>query len=221
MSMKSWSEKAFKMGRFDAVVKVGGSIIAGPYAESAAGVLGDAATSSRLLVIPGGGDIDNLIEEKNRQRALSRPVFHRATALAQDQSGLLFTNLHKQLQPIEAVIDAERVLAEGSVPVLLPSRLLFALDVFRYTNRVSSDTIAAYLAWLLHVPTVILLKSREPATRPVTPASLAEDVGFVDEVFPDFIVESKLRCLFVAPHEFAALGRYLRGDADVRIATVG
>jgi aspartokinase-like uncharacterized kinase len=218
--MKTWQEKAFKLGRFDAVVKVGGSIISGPHAQTVATFFGDPLISSRLLLIPGGGDLDNLIEEKNNQYALSRSVFHRATALAQDQSGLLFTNLHERLYPIETIREAEEVMDANRIPVLLPSRLLFALDVFRYTNRVSTDTISAYLAWLLHVPQIILLKSRKPTILPLTSASLVQDAGFVDEVFPDFIAQSKLKCLFIAPDEYSALKRYLQGDTSAPVTVV-
>lgn len=216
--MNTWQEKAFKLNRFDAVVKVGGSIVAGPHAETIASILCDTTVTSRLLIIPGGGEIDNLIEEKNRQKTLERSIFHRATVLAQDQTGLLFTNLNQRLRAVETIMEAEYTVKAGLVPVLLPSRLLFALDVFRYTNRVSSDTISAYLTWLLHIPELIVLKSRKPAVFPVTIKSLQEDAGFVDEVFPDFIAQGNFCCLFVSTDELNELAKYLGGDKCVSIA---
>jgi aspartokinase-like uncharacterized kinase len=216
--METWQAKAFKLNRFDAIIKLGGSIVAGDNADAVASVLCAQGVTKRFLILPGGGDIDNLIEEKNCRKTLERSIFHRATALAQDQTGLLFTNFDRRLRAVETIKEAEETVNTGLIPVLLPSRLLFTLDVFRYTNRVSSDTLSAYIACLLHVPELIVLKSRKLSVFPVSFESLAEDTDFVDEIFPEFLAQSNLRCLFVSTHELNELAKYLGGDECVQIA---
>lgn len=50
-----WQAKAFKTGRFDAVVKVGGSAVYGDLLATVAEALAQAGSRSRLLVFSGGG----------------------------------------------------------------------------------------------------------------------------------------------------------------------
>src|SRR6266498_291701 len=52
---------------------------------------------------------------------------------------------------------ARAVIARGGLPVLLPSALVLALDVFTRKDVITSDTIGAYFAFLVGAPLYVVL----------------------------------------------------------------
>jgi len=214
--MGDWKTKAFKRGRFDAILKVGGSVIWGHAASGCADALEEAGRTKKLLVIPGGGAPDNLIEKQHNSTPLDGRVFHQMTLLAQDQSGLLFSNKRSHIVPVRTVDEAELIASSGKVAVLLPHNLLMTIDVFRYTNRVTSDSMAAYVAGLLRCDHFILVKSRKPSTLPVTKLSLMADAGYVDEVFPEMVEANRYECLFADIQDIKGLALQIQ-DLEKRL----
>lgn len=193
----AWVEKAFRLDRFDAVVKVGGSVI---WSDLAADVAAALVGPLRLLVIPGGGAIDSQLEARHERRPMSAGLLHAATLLAQDQSGLIFAAERPGLVTVRSIAEAEAATSRGEVPILLPSALFSAIDVFRYTSRVTSDTMAAWLASTLQIPQLIIIKSRLPASGSpeLRVQDLASDASFVDESLPHLLAQTKLPCCFAS-----------------------
>jgi aspartokinase-like uncharacterized kinase len=111
------------------------------------------------MVVPGGGPTDNTIESLDREYGFDPDTHHRACARAQDQTGLMIcdSSLSDALRPCEDLEEARRCLDAGQVAVLLPSRLIFALDPFERTWEITSDAMAAYFAWLVRCPRVLIL----------------------------------------------------------------
>jgi hypothetical protein len=194
----TWERKAFKLDRIDAVVKVGGSVVWSERCDHVREGIAALARQMRLLVVPGGGATDRVIEAEHERAPLDRVVFHRMTALAQDQTGLLLSNTSKDLVPVTSVRTAEEEISRGKVPVLLPSAWLETTDIFRYTNRVSSDSIALFIASTLRVPRLVLVKSRLPERSGNDLAAIAAETGYVDEVFVDLARSTGVRVTCVS-----------------------
>lgn len=143
----------------DLVVKFGGSLLADlPAARAMAdGLVTAAANGCRLAVIPGGGPTDNLIEAMAREAGLPDQVINPACMRAMDQTGILLAGLAGELTGVETLAEVRTALAAERVPVLLPSRLILALDVFTRQSVITSDTLGAYLAFLLGAKRYVVL----------------------------------------------------------------
>jgi len=153
--------KGFVEYRIGAVVKFGGSLLKEPASCRGAldAVSRAAAAGHRLLVVPGGGPTDDTIEALDARHAFSPDTHHHACALAQDQTGLMICDplWGAATTPCETLESARRALDEGKVAVLLPSKLVFALDPFERTWEITSDAMAVWFSWLVTAARTIVL----------------------------------------------------------------
>jgi aspartokinase-like uncharacterized kinase len=159
----------------DAVVKVGGGLLA--YPARLAAVLDAVAAESarhRLLVVPGGGPFADAVRDVDRRVGLGDDAAHWMAILAMDQYAHL---LASRLARATLACDAAQVaaaLARGELPVLAPFRWLREADPLPHSWEVTSDSIAAWVANALGAPRVVLVK----------PPSV--DAGRGDAVDPHF-----------------------------------
>ncbi|MGF6227984.1 aspartokinase-like uncharacterized kinase [Inquilinus ginsengisoli] len=135
------------------VIKIGGSLTRDlTDASRLVGALaGLARKGLRILVVPGGGRPDKEIEAIDRERPLAPLTAHRACALAQDQTGLILADpgLASGTVACATVGGCLAALAERTLPILLPSDLIFTADPVEPSWDVTSDAIGAWVAWLL------------------------------------------------------------------------
>ena len=157
---------------FDAVVKYGGSLLMKPEFTTSSIKALEATLShgKRILVIPGGGPTDKAIEAIDARTRLAPETHHRACARAQDQTGLMicdpaFGNL---LAPCETLEKARTLSSERKIPVLLPSRILFAVDPVEKTWEITSDGIAIWFAWLTSTPLMAVLTDVDGIFQPAS-----------------------------------------------------
>ncbi|MCJ9669031.1 MULTISPECIES: aspartate kinase [unclassified Neorhizobium] len=153
--------EGFTVYGIDAVIKFGGSLTRDLVATKLLieGIAACAQLGHRLIVIPGGGRPDKAIEEIDREQPLAPETAHRATAMAQDQTGLILCDrgFSGKLQPCETLRECRIALDAGRVPVLLPARLLMDLDPVAMTWDVTSDAVAAWFAWLVDATRIAIL----------------------------------------------------------------
>ncbi len=153
--------QGFTHYRIDAILKFGGSLTRDLTVCRALihAVVDLVTTGKRVIVVPGGGRTDKTLEELDRQQPLAPDTAHRACALAQDQTGLILADpaFSTEVVACETLGKCMRALRERCVPVLLPSRLLFDLDPVEKTWDVTSDAVAAWVAWLVGAPRVAIL----------------------------------------------------------------
>lgn len=148
--------------RIDTVVKFGGSLLAdGRTCKQLIRSLGRLGEEGhRLLIFPGGGPTDNTIEGLDREYTFHPDTHHRACARAQDQTGLMIADpslSDHRLVAVEDLEEVQKVLEAHRLPVLLPSKLIFSLDPFERSWEITSDAMAAWFAWLVHAPRVVIL----------------------------------------------------------------
>ena len=113
----------------------------------------------RVIVVPGGGRTDKVVEAIDREQSLAPDTTHRAGALAQDQTGLLLADpsFSDGLAACKTLGSCRAALDRGQVAVLLPSRLLFDLDPIERTFDATSDAVAAWVAWLVAARRLVVL----------------------------------------------------------------
>src|SRR5574337_338464 len=161
--------------KIDVVIKVGGSL--GRW--NGLGKLLDSIVrwkgASKVLVIPGGGVFADLVRAEYRRVRLTDHAAHRMAILAMDQYGLELCDLASRAAPASSLNQIREVLRSGRMPVYLPSRSLARRDPFTPSWRVTSDSIAAYIAGRVGAKALLLLKSvdgifaGDPNVDPSTP----------------------------------------------------
>lgn len=161
--MKSRPARAGRVtraARFDLVVKVGGSLGRGrTRLRAILRCLAAEARRGSVLVVPGGGVFADLVRGERRRLRLDAASAHRMALRATDQFGLLLSALHPRA---EAVIDlgaARRARARGRLPVLLPGALVEREPSLERTFRLTSDSIAAWVAGRTGARRLLVLKS--------------------------------------------------------------
>jgi aspartokinase-like uncharacterized kinase len=148
------------------------------------------AAGQRLIVLPGGSVFADLVRTEWARLRLSEECAHRMALLAMDQYGLALCHHCPGAEPVTDMRAARRVAAAGRVPILLASLLLRNDRHLERTFRVTSDSIAAYLAHRLGAARLVLLKSAANSFGLVPHRAAAMELarrGLVDPVFPDWV----------------------------------
>jgi 5-(aminomethyl)-3-furanmethanol phosphate kinase len=172
----------------EAVVKVGGSLLAGESLPALLTTLGELAKTHRLLVVPGGGPFADAVREACSGHDPGTSAAHWMAILAMDQHAHLLAGLLPSARLTTGPDEIARVQAEALLPVLAPFRWLRGADPLPHGWHVTSDSIAAWVAAQLPARRLVLLKSLEGvpgpsdvlAEVPLRSPSLA---GVVDDYF--------------------------------------
>jgi aspartokinase-like uncharacterized kinase len=174
----------------DAVVKVGGSLIADADLRPLLETLGRLAQTNGLVIVPGGGPLADAVREMDRLHAPGDSAAHWMAVLAMDQHAHLLAGL---LPTADLVVDAQgarRAVEAGHVAILAPFAWLRATDPLPHRWDVTSDSIAAWAASQLDARRLILLKAVDGVTDGtqdlLAEASLSSlaSTGIVDDYFP-------------------------------------
>ena len=142
----------------DAVIKVGGSL-AEDHARLKAlcTTLSALAENYELIVVPGGGKFADVVRDLDKRFNLSSVVSHRMAILGMDQFGLLLSDFVPNSHVIRQLEAAKAATEAKNVPIFLPSQLMFQDDPLENSWDVTSDSIAAYIAWRLHAGKLVLV----------------------------------------------------------------
>ena len=133
-------------GGIDAVVKIGGSLLADPEALREVLDLIERAPVP-LLVVPGGGPFADAVRDADRRLALGDDAAHWMAVLAMDQyAELLVARLPRAVRVTETARRRARRCRRARLPVLAPSRWLRDADPLPHSWDVTSDSIAAWVA---------------------------------------------------------------------------
>jgi len=142
----------------DAVVKVGGSLLAQPDALRAlCRTLDRASKNWKMAIVPGGGPFADEVRLQDKRVGLSAETTHLMAIFAMDQYGLLLCDLLNNAAPATTLRAAINFAGRKRLPVILPSRFLSTRNSLRASWDVTSDTIAAYLAARLQAKRLILI----------------------------------------------------------------
>ena len=199
----------------EAVVKVGGSLLAGGSLPSLLTTLGELARTHRVVVVPGGGPFADAVRRACSLHDPGASAAHWMAILAMDQHAHFLAGLLPAARVTTSPDEIASVLAEGLLPVLSPFRWLHAADPLPHGWHVTSDSIAAWVAARLSARRLVLLKSIPGvpgaggdvlAEAPLRSPALA---GIVDEHFPQ-AVEPGLECWVVSGREPQRLAELLR-----------
>jgi 5-(aminomethyl)-3-furanmethanol phosphate kinase len=178
---------------FAAAIKVGGSLSRGVGLQVLCGEISRLGKSQPLLVVPGGGDFAEQVRKADRRFGLDASTAHSMALLAMDQYGYILNQLIAD-SCLTADLDCARKSAEsGRAAVLLPSAMVMKEDPLPHSWKVTSDSIAAWLAHRTRCPRLVLLKNvdglliSDERIGELTAAQLAAHAGGVDEYLSNIL----------------------------------
>jgi aspartokinase-like uncharacterized kinase len=177
-----------KSPRFDLVVKVGGSLGRGGRSRLRA-ILRSLFRESRrasVLIVPGGGVFADLVRDERRRHRIDAVAAHLMALRAVDQFGLLLAALHPRAEAVADLAAAARARRRGRIPVLLPARLVERSPTLERTFRLTSDSIAAWVAARTRASRLLVLKSVRGLDRSLAPGDRFGDLqrrGVLDPLF--------------------------------------
>jgi aspartokinase-like uncharacterized kinase len=159
----------------DAVVKLGGGLLAQHAClDRVLEAIAAAARSRRLLIVPGGGPFADAVRDVDRRLRLSDDAAHWMAILAMDQMAHLVASRLRGSVLVATPDEIAAALEQTQVPVLAPSRWLRDADPLPHSWDVTSDSIAAWVAGMLVAPRLVLIK----------PPGVRFDQSVVDAYFP-------------------------------------
>ncbi|MGY5809904.1 amino acid kinase family protein [Rhizobium sp. LEGMi198b] len=113
----------------------------------------------RILVVPGGDFHDKAMERVDDLYARAPVSTRHACALVQDQKGNSLANraFSSKLVPSATLSECRSLAKVGKIPVLLPSRMLPTTDSVEWGWDITSDAVAAWIAWVTNAPLLAML----------------------------------------------------------------
>jgi aspartokinase-like uncharacterized kinase len=191
------------------VIKLGGS-----FAFSAD--LGDwiaaiTRCAGRAIIVPGGGPFADVVRAAQVQMGFDDRAAHRMALLAMEQYGCAIKSLHEALSLAASLDSIRRGLADGKVPVWLPTPMALSATDIPPSWDVTSDSLAAWLAGKIGAERLLLVKQVEPAHGTARVADLAER-DIVDKAFANFHAASGVPTFILGPKDHGAVGRLLCGE---------
>ena len=196
----------------EAVLKVGGSLADDPASLTRlCQELSALAKAHRIAVVPGGGEFADTVRKLDKTYGLSNTVAHKMAILAMDQYGFLLSDITPKSYVSHSLKEVSNS-AKGTLPIFLPSKLMFREDPLEHSWYVTSDTIAAYVAQLLDAEKLILVTdvdgifSEDPKktldAEMVKELSVEELLGWnrrtsVDKALPKILLQTNLDCYVV------------------------
>jgi aspartokinase-like uncharacterized kinase len=196
----------------EAVLKMGGSLANNPTGLTRlCQELSALAKAHRIVIVPGGGEFADTVRKLDKTYRLSNTVAHKMAILAMDQYGFLLSDVTPKSY-VSCSLEEISKSAKGTLPIILPSQLMFREDPLKHSWDVTSDTIAAYIAQLLHAEKLILVTdvdgifSEDPKktldAKLVEELSAEELLGWdrrtsVDKTLPKILLKANLDCYVV------------------------
>ncbi|MEM2239679.1 MAG: hypothetical protein QXL27_05155 [Candidatus Bathyarchaeia archaeon] len=189
----------------EAVLKIGGSLYSKPTVlEKLCLEIGKLSSGYRLTIVPGGAVFADEVRLCYKAFKISEETAHRMAILAMSQYGLLISDLIPSSKPVYTIKECLESCFKGHIPVFLPHRLLEEKDPFPPSWDVTSDSISVYIASLLNVKTLILIKSIDGIydehgrlLKTVDLNWLRRHNSYLDRFFPEVARKLKARCFIV------------------------
>jgi aspartokinase-like uncharacterized kinase len=191
------------------VVKVGGSLLA----EGRLPKLLHALASwreARIVIVPGGGVFADAVRSAQASAGFDDSIAHRLALDAMAQMAAVFRACEPRLAILEDTAAVDVAHASGQVPVWSPVMLKEGHPEVPESWRVTSDSLALWLARAIGADRAMIIKSVDPA-EDADIATLSAQ-GILDEVFPAFASRFAGAIDILGPRKSRELFPALRGS---------
>lgn len=186
------------------LVKIGGSLIKYPRKlRELCRLLGDLSRVYKLIVVPGGGEIVDIIRKYYLELELSDDSTHWMAILAMDQYGIMLSDMIPNSKPTALIKRSLLYCKRKTLPIILPFRYIYKVDPLKHSWDITSDSIAAYIAKILGADRLILVKDvdgiyyENEVLNEVSIEWLKNHDSCVDKYFPYIIEKMSIECYIV------------------------
>lgn len=177
------------------VVKLGGSLAAAGTLRSWLAAIERSRSATRYVLVPGGGAFADTVRRMQHRHGFSDAAAHRMALLAMEQYALMLVDLAPWLTLGESDEEIARAMSRRQPICWLPARMVVADPAIAADWKVTSDSLAAWLARRIGAERLILVKSAVPPEPAPPPRRLAA-LGLVDAAFPSYAdaFAGEIRC---------------------------
>jgi dihydroneopterin aldolase len=197
------------MSRGPLVVKLGGSLARDR--QFARWMEAIRQWNNGSIIVPGGGPFADCVRDAQTYMRFSDAAAHRMALLAMEQYAIACASSFPDvlLMSEEAQM---RLIGEGRTAFWLPSRMALGADDLPQNWQVTSDSLAAWLSLRLDARALVLVKSLDAKSDPVTAAALVER-EIVDPLFLRFAARTNAEIRLAGPRDLAGAGaKFAAGD---------
>jgi 5-(aminomethyl)-3-furanmethanol phosphate kinase len=199
------------------VVKLGGSFAFSPFLRD--WIRAIAACAGPVVVVPGGGPFADSIRAAQKPMGFDDRAAHRMGLLAMEQYGCALASLNDRLVLADSIDAIRRALADGKVPVWLPTRMALGDAAIPQSWDVTSDSLASWLAGKIGAGRLVLVKRVDMRDKTLSATDLAAR-GVVDNAFATFLAARGLPAFILGAGDHSLLRNAASGEpAGVRILT--
>jgi 5-(aminomethyl)-3-furanmethanol phosphate kinase len=139
------------------VIKVGGSLARQPQRLRAlCSKLCELSGKHSLVVVPGGGEFADTVRQLDKRFTMSNQASHKMAVLGMDQYGWLLLDLMTTAVASSCLQETKTALYDRKLVVFLPAQLMQKEDPLENSWTVTSDSIALYIAHMLHAKRLLL-----------------------------------------------------------------
>ncbi|MGQ3674991.1 amino acid kinase family protein [Xanthobacter sp. TB0139] len=190
------------------VVKIGGSLTLDPLLPEWLALLGTAGRG-RVAIVPGGG---GFADEARRVQAHCRVddvSAHNMAVLAMAQTGMALRAQCPALKTASNWRELRDIVRGGETGIWLPFDLLQERHGALTSWDVTSDSLAAHLAWILCAEQLVVVKSC-----PIDPGWSITDMsanGILDRSFPELARDAPFNIRVVNKTDLEEMDAFLQG----------
>lgn len=169
------------------VVKLGGSQAFSAHLDAWLEAL--AACAGRIVLVPGGGPFADAVRSAQPRMGFDDRAAHHMALLAMEQYGCALASRDRTFTLVTSASEIRRALGRRAVPIWSPTRMVLAAPGIPCSWKVTSDSLAAWLAGQLGAKRVLLVKHVGPSNGPLRMDELVTR-GVIDPAFPGFLEAS-------------------------------
>jgi len=193
------------------VVKLGGSVVRST--ELTLWLDAIAAAPRPIVVVPGGGALADEVRACQSQLGFGDASAHRMALLAMDQLAWAVAGLRQGFAVGATEEELRAALGQGSVAVWAPYALIAERTDIEESWRLTSDSLALWLAGRIGAERCYLIKSVARQRTHASASQLAQD-GIVDAAFPDMLKETGVPAFLLGRGDQKAFAASLAGNAE-------
>ncbi|MGH6836052.1 MAG: hypothetical protein ACREC9_10985 [Methylocella sp.] len=197
------------------IVKLGGSLAQTPHCAAWLAAL--AAWGGPLILVPGGGPFADCVRAAQGAMRFDDTAAHRMALNAMGQFGIALAAYSEAFTLAASRAELDGALSAGTIPVWLPEKMVLGASDVPACWEVTSDSLAAWLAWTYGARRLLLIKAGDLAA-PGSARDLAAD-NIVDPLFPRFAALSDAEVWLAGPASLAGAARILQrgGMPGIRV----
>mgnify|MGYP003401695513 CR=1 FL=1 len=189
------------------VIKLGGSLFENPLLHDWLSAISEHG-KGRAVVVGGGGQFADAVRMAQKQTGFDDVTAHRMALMAMDQSAVMLAGLNPHFVPAKNTNQIDALLNAKQIPIWLPSEMALAGKDIPASWDITSDSLAAWLAFEINATGLVLVKSCDV---PPSEAALEKLVqqGVVDPLFPMYAGRGSFRTVLLSGDEHARLDKIL------------